>query len=249
MLKSKIKTGLIVIFVLISNSVLSQRLEFLNSYFYTVYDTSKYNYAYFDLIDENNNSIVSQTFNLDSVRVRRDIVLFDSLRNKLSKSIYEYFESGKLKSKEVIDYQKNYREKKEFFETGKVKTDFQELNQIIVLEKYFAESGEEIQKPIFVDAEPKGGKEGWNNYLSKNLLYPIDARIAGYEGTVILIFVVNENGDIVDPEVANPEEVYKSLWEEALRIIKKYPDKWTPSSQDGKIVKSKMRIPINFKLT
>lgn len=245
----KIKIGFILFFVLFSNSVLSQRLEFLNSYFYTVYDTTKYDYSYFNVIQENNNSIVSQTFNLDSVRVRRQIILFDSLRNKISKSIYEYFESEKLKSKEVIDYQKNTKEKKEFFETGSLKTDFQELNEIVVLEKFFSESGEEIQKPILLDAEPQGGKEGWNNYLSKSLLYPRDARIAGYEGTVILIFVVDEKGDIIDPEVANPEEVDKSLSEEALRMIKKYPYKWTPSYLDGKIVKSKMRIPIAFKLT
>jgi protein TonB len=83
------------------------------------------------------------------------------------------------------------------------------------------------------------------DYLRKNLRYPEDARTAGIEGRVGILFVVNEDGTISGAEVGN--KVSASLDAEALRVVKAMP-KWKPGKQSGKAVKCYFRLPITFVL-
>jgi TonB family protein len=92
---------------------------------------------------------------------------------------------------------------------------------------------------------PSGGMAGWSNYLSANLGYPTTARRMGVEGTVIVAFVVNTDGTVSDFELLRG--IGGGCDEEAIRIVKNSP-KWTPGMQDGKVVRTRMRLPINFML-
>jgi TonB family protein len=100
-----------------------------------------------------------------------------------------------------------------------------------------------------VDPLPKDGMQGWNRYLSLTLRYPIRSRQNNSEGVVFIAFDLNENGEIKNPEVANPEEMDPLLAEEALRALRIYPYKWTPLTIDGVAKRCKRRLPVNFKLT
>jgi TonB family protein len=92
---------------------------------------------------------------------------------------------------------------------------------------------------------PSGGMAGWSAYLSANLGYPTTARRKDIEGTVIVAFVVNTDGTVSDFELLRG--IGGGCDEEALRIVKNSP-KWTPGMQDGKVVRTRMRLPINFTL-
>ena len=92
---------------------------------------------------------------------------------------------------------------------------------------------------------PSGGMAGWSSYLSANLGYPTTARRKGIEGTVIVAFVVNTDGTVSDFELL--KGIGGGCDEEAIRIVKNSP-KWTPGMQDGKAVRTLMRLPINFTL-
>ena len=92
---------------------------------------------------------------------------------------------------------------------------------------------------------PSGGMAGWSAYLSANLGYPTTARRKGIEGTVIVAFVVNTNGTVSDFELL--KGIGGGCDEEAIRIVKNSP-KWTPGMQDGKAVRTLMRLPVNFTL-
>jgi TonB family protein len=92
---------------------------------------------------------------------------------------------------------------------------------------------------------PSGGMAGWSAYLSANLGYPTTARRKDIEGTVIVSFVVNTDGTVSDFELFRG--IGGGCDEEALRIVKNSP-KWTPGMQDGKAVRTRMRLPINFML-
>jgi protein TonB len=92
---------------------------------------------------------------------------------------------------------------------------------------------------------PAGGMAGWSSYLSANLGYPTTARRKGIEGTVIVAFVVNTDGTVSDFELLRG--IGGGCDEEAIRIVKNSP-KWTPGMQDGKAVRTLMRLPINFTL-
>ena len=109
---------------------------------------------------------------------------------------------------------------------------------------------EEIEDPqIYVRVEKKaafpGGQAELNKYLSKAINYPEEASDNGIQGRVIVSFVVNTNGSIVDVEVLRG--VHPALDKEAMRVVKAMPA-WTPASNQGKKVRSKFTLPINFKL-
>jgi len=107
----------------------------------------------------------------------------------------------------------------------------------------------EDQKKIHVIVEKmpefKGGAEAMNNFLVRNIKYPLIAQENNIQGRVICQFVVNSDGRIVDVEVVRGVEA--SLDAEAVRVIKSMPP-WTPGKQGGKNVRVKYTLPIRFKL-
>lgn len=121
------------------------------------------------------------------------------------------------------------------------------IQEVIISE---AAPVEEVADQIFDVVEtqplPPGGMSGWNEYLSKNLKYPTQARRMGVEGTVIVVFVVNTDGSIQDVEVLRG--IGGGCDEEALRVVKAAP-KWEPGKQRGRPVRTRMRLPIRFKLS
>lgn len=92
---------------------------------------------------------------------------------------------------------------------------------------------------------PVGGMAGWNKYLSENLRYPEDAQEKGIEGTVIVAFVVNTDGAVSDIEILRG--IGGGCDEEVYRIVKGSPN-WIPGMVGGKPVRSRMRLPLRFKL-
>jgi len=105
------------------------------------------------------------------------------------------------------------------------------------------EEEEEEEDEIFVVVEQQpecGGVEA----LQEEVEYPDFARKAGIEGRVFVQFVVNEEGNVVQPQVTRG--VHKLLNEEALRAVKQLDCK--PGQQRGNAVKVRMSLPVTFRL-
>ena len=107
------------------------------------------------------------------------------------------------------------------------------------------ETAPEILDFTEIRAEFKGGMEAWYAYLRTNLAYPKQAQKIGIEGTVLVRFVINTDGSIQDVEVVR--SVDELLDRAALEVIKNSPD-WKPAIHQGRPVRSRMTIPIKFKL-
>ena len=90
-----------------------------------------------------------------------------------------------------------------------------------------------------------GGMQALMAYLSKNIKYPSVAQDNGIQGRVLVSFVVNKDGSIVDPEVI--KSVDAALDKEAMRVVKAMP-KWNPGKQRGKPVRVKYTVPVLFRL-
>lgn len=90
-----------------------------------------------------------------------------------------------------------------------------------------------------------GGQAALMQFLSKNIKYPTIAQENGTQGRVIIQFVVNRDGSVVDPVVVRSVDPY--LDKEALRVISTMP-KWTPGKQRGKPVRVKYTVPVQFRL-
>jgi protein TonB len=100
---------------------------------------------------------------------------------------------------------------------------------------------------IIVEQMPKydGGDKAFADFLRENLIYPLMARENGIEGTVVIRFIVNMDGSIVEPRIAR--DVAGGCGEEALRVVKAMP-KWQPGKQRGVPVRVQFNLPIKFKL-
>lgn len=127
----------------------------------------------------------------------------------------------------------------------------EENNQAVEI-KYVApvveeEEPEEAEIFMVVEEMPEfpGGMAECLKFLGKNIKYPTIARENGVQGRVIVQFVVNQDGSIVDPVVVRSVDPY--LDKEALRVIKTMP-KWKPGKQRGKAVRVKYTVPVTFKL-
>jgi TonB family protein len=98
-----------------------------------------------------------------------------------------------------------------------------------------------------VDQAPQfsGGREALQSYLASTLEYPEIARRAGIQGMVVVQFVVNEQGQILDPVVLR--NLGAGLDEEALRAVRNMP-RWEPGVHKGVPVKVRFTLPIPFKL-
>lgn len=102
---------------------------------------------------------------------------------------------------------------------------------------------EEEEEEIFVVVEQQpdcGGVKALQNEVN----YPDFARKAGIEGRVFVQFVVDKQGNVVQPKVK--KGVHELLDEEALRAVKKLDCK--PGMQRGDPVKVRMSLPVFFKL-
>lgn len=86
-----------------------------------------------------------------------------------------------------------------------------------------------------------GGVAEMNKFLKENVVYPAEAN--GAEGRVIVSFVVDEVGSIVDAKVIRSINPY--LDAEALRVVKLMP-KWTNALVGEIPVKENFSLPIRF---
>jgi protein TonB len=99
---------------------------------------------------------------------------------------------------------------------------------------------------VEIESDYPGGPAAWLRYLNKNFRYPDDAVNNEIQGTVVVQFIVDKEGNVSDVNaISGPES--GGLREEAVRVIKK-SGKWTPAVQNGRQVKSYKKQPIVFKL-
>ena len=108
----------------------------------------------------------------------------------------------------------------------------------------------DVEDEIFqvVEQMPEfpGGDAELMKYLSKNIKYPASAQENGIQGRVVVEFVVNKDGSIVEPKVL--KKLDNACDQEAMRVIKAMP-KWKPGMQRGKPVRVKYTVPVMFRLT
>ena len=99
--------------------------------------------------------------------------------------------------------------------------------------------------PYIVMPKFKEGRAGLRKYIEKELKYPPEAKRKGDEGYVIIVFTVDENGQVTDPQVVNGDKEYFN--EEALRVVHSFP-KWIPGKVDGIPSPVHVTVPIEFRL-
>ena len=83
-------------------------------------------------------------------------------------------------------------------------------------------------------------------YMRTHIQYPANAREKNIQGRAVVSFVVHEDGHLSDFKItksAGNEE----LDNEAMRMCKSMPN-WNPGVENGKKVKVRTQLPVNFRL-
>ncbi len=99
---------------------------------------------------------------------------------------------------------------------------------------------------VEIESSYPGGSSAWMRYLNKTFRYPEEAQANEIQGTVVVQFIVDKEGNVSDVEVVSGP-TGGGLRDEAIRVIKK-SGKWEPAVQNGRKVKSYKKQPIIFRL-
>lgn len=98
---------------------------------------------------------------------------------------------------------------------------------------------------LFISASFPGGTGAMMRAIYRTIRYPREEIDMGTEGTVIIGFVIDKTGNVVDVDVQR--SVSALIDKEAMRVVSKMPP-WTPGVQRGKPVAVAYRLPIKFAL-
>lgn len=96
------------------------------------------------------------------------------------------------------------------------------------------------QQPTF-----PGGIEKFNEYVSKHMRYPEEAKNSQIEGTVRVNFVIEKDGSLSDIKISG--SAHSELNAEAIRLMTECP-KWNPGFQNGTPRRVEYTAFVQFKL-
>lgn len=174
---------------------------------------------------------------------------------KTEKGYYfkEYYKNGKLKMEGfTTSFFPLHLEGdvKTFYRSGKVESmssyKDNQMQSNIVWTKNGKLYGENIFGSPDVLAEFPGGEKALSRYVNKNVRYPIIAQENGITGTVLVHFIVTEEGKMCKIHIESCGCI--ELDREAYRVVASMKAKWKPAILDGKKVKVAFTMPVNFQL-
>lgn len=82
-------------------------------------------------------------------------------------------------------------------------------------------------------------------FINANLRYPAKAKAEGIEGMIIIQFVVDTTGEVIQSKIVT--EIGGGCGDVGLAVVNAMP-KWEPGLQDGKKIKVLFTLPLNFSL-
>lgn len=172
--------------------------------------------------------------------------------SNISKSVqhgYEkhYHENGQLKSQLWFNQGKLDGEVTTYYATGQLKRKDQYKNDSLISGNCFTRAGKDTAWfPYQVNGQYEGGNQALMKFISSNIRYPKRAREMGFEGKVMIQFILDKNGIVNNERIISNTEWL--LNEETLRVFRLVPSKWKPAMLDGEPVKSRFVLPIAFRL-
>jgi len=134
-----------------------------------------------------------------------------------------FYRSGGMSAAETYDQHGRQMESVFFNEQGKPQTD----------------TAGNYRKASF-----PGGPKAWAGYLSRALYFPDQYKFTnGDEATVVVTATIDEDGRVIDAEVAVP--FYPAFDKIALDAVRQSPN-WIPAMEHHRKVKGYIRQPVTF---
>lgn len=102
------------------------------------------------------------------------------------------------------------------------------------------EADNNIYNSAGIDVKPEfpGGMKEFYSYIAKNYLVP---NVKNLQGRVIMSFVIEKDGSLTEIKVL--KDIGHGTGAEGIRVLKASP-KWTPATQNGRVVRCSYQLPI-----
>ncbi len=102
-------------------------------------------------------------------------------------------------------------------------------------------------KEIDKNPEFPGGDAEFTKFLTKNIIYPEQAKQNNIQGLVMVSATIDEKGNLKDVRIS--KSAHPLLDEEAIRVAKLLPKKkWIPAMNEGKNISADFSFPFRFSL-
>ena len=180
--------------------------------------------------------------------LKRDTMVFNSAKIKdtvllkvistticTDKKSEQYF-IRKLKDGDITEFSNQANDSIDLKRKMAFAANFPEANQTFEIKPYSLVE----QMPDF-----PGGEEALMNFLKSNVIYPMDAKERGIQGTVYVSFVVKADGQLASIGII--KGIGGGCDEECIRVVRLMP-KWKPGKQSGVNVPVYFNLPIKFML-
>ena len=120
------------------------------------------------------------------------------------------------------------------------------IEDIEEIDNTTATTEEEVFEVVDYVASFPGGDGEMIKWIQQKMKYPTEAEENGESGRVVVKFIVDVDGTILNPIIT--KSVSPSIDKEAKRVVRNMP-KWTPARKNGVRVKSYYTTSISFILT
>lgn len=152
------------------------------------------------------------------------------------------------------------QKKKQNVDRIEIKKDDEEISDSLTIVDSEVKEGDIIvmddpEEPVpentpqfFAKVMPKfrgGGLAEFQKWVQKKVEYSEEAQELGLEGKVVILFAVDEKGEVSNVNVKRG--VDPMLDNEVVRVLKKSP-KWAPAENNGFKVKIWFYLPVTFKI-
>jgi TonB family protein len=114
------------------------------------------------------------------------------------------------------------------------------------MEEIFGAEDDNIYVSVSIDPAFDDSGMELEDFLKHHMQFPWAAKVQGTEGEVFVQFVVEKDGSISDIKVISG--LGDGCNEEAIRLIELTDGLWEPGILDGDIVRTRMTVPVHFKI-
>ena len=172
-----------------------------------------------------------------------DSVHFDNVENKIT--FVKWWPNGNPAMAGITINAKKHGAWQYFYNTGKLSLNEVFENGQLKSRNYYTEDGSLISDTAKTDKKASfpGGIKAWRAFVENKLLQSAYVYTGSGKIRVTVIFTINEEGRIIDVQVAAPNN--KELDNVAMDIIKRSP-KWTPAKMHGRNVSEEQQQQMIF---
>jgi TonB family protein len=174
-------------------------------------------------------------------------------QNNIKNGLYKDFnKDGVLQTEGFYKKGKNEGLWKWYYTNGQACSEEIYRDGVLISYTFYNENGEKTKEGIItsesknvIGEEPEfvGGLDSLYAYLSKETIYPIEAKNNNIQGKVKVQFFVGKDGTIEDVKII--QSVHRLLDEEALRVVSSMPN-WKPGRFHNLPIRYRYVLPINF---